>query len=62
MTNSWKVTERYNILLSMGVLLLFLLILSYFKQSVFVASIVIGVWIFIFYKWEILKIDEVGLK
>lgn len=55
MTNSWKVTERYNILLSMGVLLLFLLILNYFKQSAFVASIVIGVWIMVFYKWEYLE-------
>ncbi len=52
----WKVTEKYNVFVSMGILLVIMLSL----QSIFpiyfsgmgATMIIIGLWIMLFYKWE----------
>lgn len=65
-SNRWIVTERYNILLSGGTLLIAMIFLSvvlknfdiirpYETSAIGFTVILIGIWIWIFYKFEYIE-------
>ena len=61
MSKKWIVTERYNILLSGGTLIFIMIVLSfqfsnYFK-GVGMVVMLVGIWTYIFYKWEHIEND-----
>ena len=61
MSKKWIVTERYNILLSGGTLIFIMIVLSfqfsnYFK-GVGMVVMLVGIWTYMFYKWEHIEND-----
>lgn len=53
---TWIVTERTNVFLSLGVLLLVSLGISWIPLSslghIGLSYIIVGIWLYVFYSWE----------
>ena len=61
MPNKWIVTERYNFLITLSSLVLISVSLLYFFPNYFnglwAFMIILGIWMFIIYKWEHIEND-----